>query len=108
MQLVAGVDSFRAVPCEKIDVELQAGFSFEDRNTVFLSRSRIHRRFVDDDVALFECLANGFTGRDQWAEIWSFVTVNRRRDRNDKDVRPLQVFMLAAKRQLLCLTKFFR
>ncbi len=42
------------------------------------------------------------------AEVWSFVPINRRRDRNNEDVRPLQIFMLAAKRQLLCLTKFFR
>ena len=43
---------------KKIDIEFQAGTLFEHRNAIFFRRAGIHGRFVDDDIALLQGLAD--------------------------------------------------
>ena len=86
MQFVAGVDAFGTVARKKIDVEFQAGTLFEHRNAIFFRRAGIHGRFVDDDIALLQGLADGLGRFNQRREIGALVLVYRRRHGDDEEV----------------------
>ena len=85
MFFVARVDALRAVTRVEILVELQAGEFFEDGNAVLFGGTRVDRRFVDDDIALLEYLADGFRGLDQRGEVRLVVLVDGRGHGDDED-----------------------
>ena len=86
MFLVARVDALGAVAGVEVDVELEAGELFEDRDAVFFGGAGVHRGFVDDDVALLEHLADGLGGLDQRGEVGLLVLVDGGGDGDDEAV----------------------
>ena len=65
MLFVTRVNSFRAVANKKVFVQLETGFFFKNRHTEFLGRTRIDRRFKDNDVTLADDAAQGRTRGSQ-------------------------------------------
>ena len=58
----------------------------ENGDTGLFRGTRINRRFVHDDGALLEVLANGTGGTDQWAEIGLVRIVDRSWHGNDHEI----------------------
>src|SRR5690606_19154724 len=104
--LVARVDALGAVAGKEVLVEPEAGVLFEDGNAVFLGSAGVHRGFVDDDVALLEHLADGFTGLDQRAQGGPLVLVDGRGDGDDVDVAGSKVGGAGAAAQAAGLAQF--
>ncbi len=84
--LVAGVDALRRVTGEKVDVELQSADAFHNRETLFLSHSRIDRRFIDNDVPFRDYLAHSIAGSQQRLQVGTIVLVHRSRNSHNVEV----------------------
>ena len=105
--LSPGIDALRAVAGVKIHVELQAGVGFQHRHAVFFGRAGIDRRFVNDDVALLQNLADGRRRLDQRREVGALVLVDRRRHGDDIDVAVGEIGEIGGVMQPRRLAQFF-
>jgi hypothetical protein len=101
MRLVARVDALRAVAGEEIPVEPQPRDSLEDGHADLLGAAGVDSRFVDDDVALFQHLADRFARPDERRQVGPLVIVDRRRHGDDEDAASPQVFQARREVQLL-------
>ena len=91
MQLVAGVDAFRAVACKEVHVEAQARNPLKNRYAVFFCGAGVNGGFVNNDIAGFEDLADGLAGFDKGRQIRPFMLVYGRRHGDDEYIRLRQV-----------------
>ena len=105
--LVAGIDALRAVAGEEVDIELKTGNLLQHRDAVFLGCAGIDGRFVDDDVALLQHLADRRRRADQPAKIGALMVVDRRRHCNDVDVATGQIVDIGRIFQLSGFGKLF-
>ena len=94
MLFVTRVDALGAVAGEEVLVEFQAGYFFQNRNTVFFSGTRVNSGFVNNDIAFFQYFTDGFGSFYQRSQIRFFVLVDRSRYGNDKYVTSFQIVQI--------------
>ena len=63
------------------------GFPFKHRHADFLGCTRVDSGFVNDEVALFECMAHGGAGLDQWRHVRAVGVVHWCGHGDDEDLR---------------------
>ena len=107
VQLVAGVDPFRAVAGKEVPVEGQTGATLQFRHADLFRRPGVDRRFVDDDVPPFQHLADGPARRQQRAHVGTFVFIDRRGHRDDVGVAVVEGCQVTRQRQLRGGGQFF-
>ncbi len=83
MLFVARVDALRGVAREEVFVEGQAGMLLDHRHAVVLRGAGIDRRFVNDDIAGADDLANRLARRNQRSKVGSPIVIDGGRHRDD-------------------------
>lgn len=106
--LVAGVDALGAVAGKEVNIELETGVLFQQRNADFFRGAGIDRGFVNDDGTLGHDLADSFRGLDQGGEIGALGAINRGRHGNDKDVAGSQLRSIGRETQVFRFGQFGR
>ena len=76
VEFVPGVDPLRAVPAEKVRIELEGTELFQHRHAIFFDTAGVNGAFVDDDIALLQYLSDGFTGAVKRRQVRAVVLVN--------------------------------
>ena len=80
VQLVARIDAFGTITGKEIDIELQTRNLFYYRNTFILRHTRIHRRFINNDISFGNDFPNSGTGTVKRGQIRIIVLINRSRN----------------------------
>lgn len=96
---VAGVDALRRIAEMEAFALFQAGDFSQHRAADFLRDTGKDRRFVDDDCARLQHLADGARGGDQRPQVRLAVLVDRRRHRDDEYRAIAKVFQAARQAQ---------
>lgn len=95
MLFIPGIDPFRAVSAEKVDIEFQPGKLFQYRHTLLFGTARIYRALIDDDRSRLHHAAHSFVRQMQQRQIRTVVLIHRRRHGHDKNVPVFQIDRVA-------------
>ena len=82
MFLVSRIYSFGRIAGKKVLVEPHAAYTLHDRDAFLLRHPGIDRRFVNNDVAFRDYLADCLARTCQWSQIRTIVAIDRCRNRH--------------------------